>query len=127
IGAPRIAILPARIAGDRIEVGEAMWELPPGMAGSVPPGEYRLGVRPEGWRLDAEDGLLMPVRHIERIYTEQTSFLYGSLAEASVAVAAPLDYPEVQAVRLAPDLDRAYLFEADGEAAVHVPGVLELF
>jgi len=127
IGAPRISLLPARMLDGAVAVGDVEWPLPPGMAASAQPGRVRLGVRPEGWRVNADNGVEMRVRHVERIFTEQATFLYGSVGEAQVAVAAPLDIPEAETVRIAPDLDRAYLFDADGEAAVHVPGVLELF
>jgi ABC-type sugar transport system ATPase subunit len=91
-------------------------------------GPSRLGVRPEGWLLDpADGGVPMKVRHIERIPTERAAFLHGALAGVNITVTAPVDFPERGEVLIAPDLDRAYLFAADSEEALHVPGVLDLF
>jgi sn-glycerol 3-phosphate transport system ATP-binding protein/multiple sugar transport system ATP-binding protein len=69
----------------------------------------------------------MEVRHLERIPTERAAFLIGSINGTSANVLASLDHPDVTTARVAPDWDRAYLFAADSEAALHTPGVPELF
>jgi sn-glycerol 3-phosphate transport system ATP-binding protein/multiple sugar transport system ATP-binding protein len=84
-------------------------------------------VRPENWNLSTTDGAAIPVRHIERIPTEQSSFLYGSLAESRVVIAAPLDCPETGAILATPDWERALYFASDSEETVRSPGVEDLF
>ncbi|GAA2755606.1 ABC transporter ATP-binding protein [Actinopolymorpha rutila] len=127
VGAPPMAVIPATIEAGRVAVPEGTWQLPDDLAGSLPTGPVRVGVRPEGWLLDTADGAPLRVRHRERIPTERASFLYGHLGEASVAVTAPVDYPDRSEVAITPDWERAYVFAADGEEPHHVPGVLELF
>jgi ABC-type sugar transport system ATPase subunit len=129
VGSPPMAVIPAFVSGGEVTVGvsDARWSLPYELAQKVPVGPVRVGVRPEHWLLDAADGASMWVRHVERIPTERTIFVYGTIGETSVAVAAPADYPDLTAVRVTPDWSRAYFFAADGEAPVHLPGVLELF
>jgi ABC-type sugar transport system ATPase subunit len=127
IGSPPISIIPATVEDHQISIGNAHWPLPNDIAQSVPPGSIRVGVRPEGWNLNAPDGAAVPIRHIERIPTERSSFLFGSLADARIVIAAGIDVPEVTEIRASPDWDRAYFFAADSEETVRVPGVLELF
>ena len=51
----------------------------------------------------------------------------SSVAGVSIVIAAPLDYPEREQLRVSPDWERVYIFAADSEATVRAPGVLELF
>jgi ABC-type sugar transport system ATPase subunit len=130
IGMPPIGLVPANVQDGRLVIQEGFWPLPPALAGAVPSeGTVRLGVRPEGWQVAFEEGegVLMEVSHIERLYTERAAFVYGRLSGALVAAVVPLDYPETHAVRLTPIWDSAYFFAAQGEAALHVPGVPDLF
>jgi ABC-type sugar transport system ATPase subunit len=128
IGSPPMAVIPAAIeGGDVVVAGGGTWRLPADLAGKLPSGPVRIGVRPEGWVLDAPDGARLPVRHRERIPTERASFLYGHLGEAGVAVTAPIDYPDRSEVAITPDWERVYVFAARSEEPLHVPGVLELF
>jgi sn-glycerol 3-phosphate transport system ATP-binding protein/multiple sugar transport system ATP-binding protein len=90
----------------------------------------RIGVRPEGWQLDAAPeagGVSINVTHIDRIPTERASFLHGKLAGASVTILAPLDYPQVSSVRVMPHADSLCLFAADSEQSLFLPGVPDLF
>jgi ABC-type sugar transport system ATPase subunit len=127
IGAPPIGILPATVADRRVWIGDAHWPLPEAMADELVPGRVRVGVRPEGWLLDAADGVTMPVAHSERIPTERASFIFASLAGISVVIAAPLDVPEKQAIQATPDWERAYVFAAGGEETLWSPGVADFF
>ncbi len=127
IGSPPMTILPARVEARRVTVEGQGWDLPDDVADMLPSGEVRVGVRPEGWALDSADGVRIPLRHVERIPTERASFLYGELAGASVAIAAPLDYPETESVQATPDWGRACYFSAEGEDTLRAPGALELF
>jgi len=127
IGSPPIGVLPANVDDHQISIGDSSWVLPVDIAQSVGPGPVRLGVRPEGWNLNAPDGALVPIRHIERIPTERSSFLYGSLADTRVVITADINVPEASDVRATPDWDRAYFFAADSEDTLRVPGLLELF
>jgi ABC-type sugar transport system ATPase subunit len=131
IGSPPISLVPAEAAGGRLELacGEAGWELPPDLAACLPSGPIRLGVRPEGWRVEPAEGegVPMAVTHVERLYTERAAFVYGKLAGGLVIALVPLDYPEADTVCLTPDWGRAYAFAAEDERALHVPGAPELF
>ncbi len=129
IGSPPMTVLPAHLSGGELTVAgtDVRWSLPYELAQKVTSGALRVGVRPEGWILDAADGAPMRLRHLERIPTERATFLYGSIGAASVAVTAAVDFPERNTVDITPDWDRAYFFEADNEQPVHLPGVLELF
>jgi ABC-type sugar transport system ATPase subunit len=127
IGSPPLAVLPAIVADRRVLAGEASWSLPAHLADALTPGPVRLGVRPEGWQLDAADGATVLVRHVERIPTERSAFFFGTFAGSNVVVAAPLDQPEAGQLRLTPEWDRAYFFAADSEETLRSPGVVELF
>lgn len=127
IGAPPIGILPANIADRQIWIGDVHWALPEAMANGLAPGPVRVGVRPEGWLLDAPDGVTMPVVHIERIPTERASFIFASFTGASMVIAAPIDTPETHAVQASPDWERAYLFAANTEVTLWSPGAIEMF
>src|SRR3954465_10494535 len=70
IGAPPIGVMPAIIEDRRVAIGAASWALPDLVADELPPGPVQIGIRPEGWHLDAADGAVLPVRHIERIPTD---------------------------------------------------------
>ena len=132
IGSPPISLVPAEIREGMLALvgdGEGAWPLPAALAQALPEGPVRLGVRPEGWQVatEAGEGLPMAVTHVERLYTERAAFAYGRLGGALVTALVPLDYPEVEVLRLTPDWERFYLFAAEGEAALHVPGVPEFF
>ncbi|WP_020575864.1 ABC transporter ATP-binding protein [Actinopolymorpha alba] len=127
IGSPPMAVLPVVVAGGEVVVGDLRWRLPDDVRPAVPDGPVRLGVRPEGWIVDAGDGAVLRVRHRERIPTERASFLYGSVGGAAVAVATAIDFPDRSEVRVTPEWSRAYFFAADTEDPIHLPGVLELF
>jgi ABC-type sugar transport system ATPase subunit len=127
IGAPPIGVMPAIIEDRRVSIGEASWPLPDVLADELPPGSVQIGVRPEGWRLEAADGAILPVRHIKRIPTERSSFIFGTLGGVNIVIAAPLDYPEREQIRVSPDWERVFVFAADSEETVRAPGVLELF
>jgi ABC-type sugar transport system ATPase subunit len=127
IGAPPIGVVAATIEDRRVSIGTARWSLPDALADELPPGPVRIGVRPEGWQLDATDGAILPVRHIDRIPTDRSSYLFATLADVNIVIAAPLDYPEREEVRVSPDWERAYVFAANSEETMRAPGVLELF
>jgi ABC-type sugar transport system ATPase subunit len=127
IGSPPLAVIDAAVEDRRIVVDGSSWSLTDEIADALAPGPVRVGVRPEGWVLGAVDGAAVPLRHVERIPTERAAFLFGSLADANVVIAAPLDHPETRQVLASPDWERAYFFAADSEATLRSPGVLELF
>jgi ABC-type sugar transport system ATPase subunit len=127
IGSPPIAVIPAAVQNRQIIVDGTSWPLPDEVADALAPGSVRVGVRPENWVLDAADGATIAVRHIERIPTERSSFLFGAMGGANVVIAAPLDYAETGQVRVSPDWERAYFFAADSEKTLRAPGVEELF
>ena len=118
VGAPAMTLFPARVEDRGLVLGGRRWDLPARLADALPPGEVRLGVRPEGWRLDA-GGLPVSVAHVERLPAERASLVHGRVANAGVAVLAPLDAPREVAVE--PDFERAYFFAADSEATLATP------
>jgi ABC-type sugar transport system ATPase subunit len=124
IGTPPIAVIPLRA-----DAGYG-WALPPQISEVVRrEGQVRLGVRPESWAVSASDteGASFAVRYIERNPSMRAAFLHGRLGEANVSVVVPLDYPDVLEVRLTPKWDEVHVFSATTEAALHAPGVPELF
>jgi ABC-type sugar transport system ATPase subunit len=128
IGTPPMSIIPATVENGSLVVEGVRWQLPPGV--NAPDARVRAGFRPEGWQLDASQGagsLEVQISHIERIPTERAAFLRGKLAGASVTILAPLDTPQVTSVRVVPQMESIYLFAADSEAALFVPGVPDLF
>jgi ABC-type sugar transport system ATPase subunit len=135
IGTPPIALIPCRVENGAAHFAdnsgqEIALKLPESLAGAIPHGPARLGVRPEGWQVadqNSAEGAFFKVGHIERLYTERAAFAYGNLAGALIAALLPLDYPEVDVLRLTPDWDRVYFFAPEGETALHVPGAPELF
>jgi ABC-type sugar transport system ATPase subunit len=127
IGSPPIGVIPATIDNRQVTIDGTSWSLPDEIADNVPPGPVRVGVRPENWVITAVDGAVISLRHIERIPTERSSFLFGTLAGANVAIAAPLDHPDAPEVRASPEWDRAYFFAADSEESLRTPGVQDLF
>jgi ABC-type sugar transport system ATPase subunit len=126
IGSPPMSVIPATIADDTLTFSASGTLTIPDYL-ELPDGPLRLGVRPEGWQLDGADGLTVPVRHIERIPTEQASFIHAMLAGEHVTVLAPLEHPKVEQVRIAPDWDQVYAFAADTETPFRTPGVPALF
>lgn len=130
IGTPPISILPAERTGGALKIADAPpLPLPAGLAGKLPEGRLRLGVRPEAWfvKTEAGAGLTMPVSRIERLFTERAAFAHGEVAGSQVNALVPLDFPEAKQVSLEPDWERAYFFAADSEAVLHTPGVPALF
>ncbi|MCL6510156.1 MAG: ABC transporter ATP-binding protein [Anaerolineae bacterium] len=129
IGTPPISIVPATLSDGAVIIGAARLPMPEWMHAASLPREVRLGVRPEGWIISQNDGAGVPVNvsHVERLPTERAAFVSGTLANTTVRALAPLDYPQVEKVWLMPDWERAYVFDAMTEAALHVPGVPELF
>ncbi|MBZ0296244.1 MAG: ABC transporter ATP-binding protein [Anaerolineae bacterium] len=126
IGAPPMAILPVSHEGGTLTLADGQTlVLPDYIAGELPTGAMRMGVRPEGWMLG--EGLTLPVRHIERIPTEQAAFIHGSIAEKNIAAVAPLDYPQADQVQMMPNWDQIYFFSAEDETPLYTPGVPELF
>lgn len=131
IGMPPISVLPVEQHGGALHGADGIaWPLPADLAASLPAGRVRLGVRAEGWQVSTEAGpntVPMPVSHIERLYTERAAFAHGRLAGAAINALVPLDFPDVKLVHLQPDVERLYLFDADEETPLHVPGVPDLF
>ena len=127
IGTPPMRLMQVVVEGRQVSIGSARWDLPGHLAGSIPPGLARLGVRPEGWLQDTPDGAELVVRHIERLPTEQASFVQGAIQGQSTVVLAPLDITAVQSLRVTPDWERAYFFASEDDAVLHAPGVPDLF
>ena len=134
IGTPPINLLTGAIDDGALVIDDAAQgtirlALPDAVAEALPGGPVRLGVRPEGWQVApaGAPGAPLNVGHIERLYTERAGFVYGKLAGVLISALVPLDYPEVTAVSLTPDWDLVYFFDAEGETALHVPGVPDLF
>jgi ABC-type sugar transport system ATPase subunit len=123
IGTPPIAIIPAVVTNGEIAIENRRWPLDV----PLPDGAVRVGIRPEGWRLDTNDGISMSVRHIERIPTERASFVIGTIAGAHTSILAPIDYLARDVVQVTPDWEQALFFEAEGEITLHTPGVPDLF
>lgn len=124
IGAPSMSLFPALGEGNRLRVGEHVWEVPAEL--ELPARAMQLGVRPEGWLLNAPDGATLTVRHTERIPTEGAAYFSGTLLGQRVTVLAPLTYPDTSSIPLTPDWEQAHLFAEDG-SALHAPQPLELF
>ena len=126
-GSPPIGVIPATIEDRRVSIGD----------GRV--GRCRMT---SGRRADSRSGAdrraarelasgrggrrVLPVRHIERIPTERSSFLFTNLGGENIVIAAPLDYPEREQIQVSPDWERVYFFAADSEETLRSPGVLEL-
>lgn len=131
VGTPPINILPAEISEGRVSINGQSWMLPEQLASVLGPGKVRIGVRPEGWQLDAPDGSPMQVTHIERIPTERASFIHAQYPQAdrgtNVVALAPLEYPEAASVRMTPEWERAIFFESEGEDVIYTPGEPEFF
>jgi len=127
IGTPSLTLLPAHIEAGRVSIGGQSWALPETLADVLPPGNVRIGVRPDGWLLDSPDGAHIQVSHIERIPTERAAFLHGTLAGVNVVVLTTLEQPEVRQTLAVPDWERTLFFAADSEAVIYTPGVPEFF
>jgi ABC-type sugar transport system ATPase subunit len=124
IGSPPMSLIPVKKSGSTLTLadGAALTGVP---AAAVADGSYRLGVRPEGWSLGDANGINMAVRHIERIPTEQASFVHGTLGGQNVTVIAPLDQPQVAQMKVAPKWEAVYYFDAVSEAVFATPGLPE--
>jgi ABC-type sugar transport system ATPase subunit len=131
IGTPPLNVIPVVIQNGQaiIEAQNWRWKLPDSLAAQLPQGPLRLGVRPEGWQLQAEDGFPLPVSHIERIPTERAAFIHGNLLpEHHINALAPVDYPEIREIRLTPDWERCYFFAAGAsETVVFTPSIPDFF
>lgn len=129
IGTPPLTIIPVTVDNGQILMDQTgwRWAIPEQLTGILPAGHLRMGIRPEGWQLDANDGFTLNVTHIERIPTERASFIHGSSGHAHFNVLAAVDYPEIKQIRLSPDWDRVYFFEGASENVIHTPGVPDLF
>lgn len=130
IGTPPISLVPVTLDAGRLSLNNSQgWQVPTELAAQLPPGTLRMGIRPEGWRVesDTSSGVLMDVSHIERLYTERAAFVYGKLGGALIIALVPLTYPDVPAINLSPNWEQVYFFSPEGETALHVPGVPELF
>lgn len=127
IGTPPISVLPVAIADGAVVIGDHRWKLPAAQAAAFPNGPARLGVRPEGWLVDAAAGAPMHVRHIERIPTERAAFLSGTVHGAPVIALTTIDHPPATTTAVTPDWERAYLFAADSETTLATPDMPELF
>jgi ABC-type sugar transport system ATPase subunit len=125
IGSPPMSIIPIKHREGMIVTDNGTTLAMPVVV--VADGSYRMGVRSEGWLLDVPQGFTMPVRHIERIPTEQAAYIHGTIEGQNIAVVAPLDYPKVTEVRVCPDWERVYFFDTTTEAAIHTPTIPELF
>ncbi len=131
IGTPPISVLPVELMQTTLRAaGQAELPLPEQLAGGLPQGKLRLGMRPEGWQVAREPqpgSLAMNVTRIERLFTERAAFAHGDVAGSPVNALVPLDFPDVKILYLTPDWERAYFFAADAETALHLPGAPELF
>jgi ABC-type sugar transport system ATPase subunit len=125
IGSPPMNTIPvSKQNGTLVIENHGSLAIPPELLAD---GVYRLGVRPEGWVLNDPAGLSLPVRHIERIPTEQASFVHSTIAGQNITVLAPLDQPNTTEIRITPNWDQVYFFDVSGEAVLHTPGIPELF
>jgi ABC-type sugar transport system ATPase subunit len=128
IGTPPITIIPAVAHSNTVTVGSATWTLPSMLRGVIADGPLRLGVRPEAWSVDSEDGIALALRHVERIPTERAAYLIGGLPGAdTVTVVVALDYQPGQDVCITPNWEQVLFFEPEGESVLHAPGVPDLF
>ncbi len=129
IGTPPMAILPSTHHDGTLDLFGVSLTLPAALSASLPPGPLRLGVRPEGWVVDPQEGpaLRLTVRHIERIYTERAAYASGEIDGHPVSVLLPLDFPETPHLAISPNWEQAYFFAAESEAALHTPGAPALF
>ncbi|GCE29691.1 sugar ABC transporter ATP-binding protein [Dictyobacter alpinus] len=128
IGTPPIAVIPVVLSSAEIRIVETAWPLPLELAEHSQQGAASLGVRPSDWQMDQADGIELAIRHIERIPTEQATFIHGVLpGDIHLTVIAPLDFPTRQAVKITPNWEHVSLFEAQGEAVLHTPGIPDLF
>lgn len=127
IGTPPLNVLPIEIMDGQVIMQGNCWKLPDTLAGVIRPGKARMGVRPEGWQLDAPDGVLLPISHIERIPTEQAAFIHGSLLDTHVIAVTSLQQQEISRIAVTPAWERVYFFEHEGEGVLHTPGVPDFF
>ncbi len=127
IGTPPMRLIQVVVEGGHVVVGATRWALPDHLSGSLPPGPTRLGVRPEGWVQDAADGAELVIRHIERLPTEQASFVHGAIAGQPTIVLAPLNIGAVRTLAVTPAWELAYFFAAEDETVLHTPDVPDLF
>ena len=128
IGAPPMNILPVALTPQSVQLAPDQWARPALLAHIGVRDQVRLGVRPEGWRFVREDeGIPLTVSHVERIPTEQIAVIHGTLGGAFVTAIAPLGMKLCATLAVVPDWERAYLFEATGEAPLLTPTIPDLF
>ncbi len=126
IGSPPMSVLPARREGSALVLEDgSRFDLPDRLVAELPEGALRLGMRAEGWLIG--EGLASQVRHIERIPTEQASFIHAVVGGVHVTALAPMEHPQVDTVQLAPDWEQVYFFGANDELPLYTPGFPELF
>ena len=126
IGSPPMSVLPGKREGAALVLEDGKrFDLPGDLAATLPDGAMRLGLRAEGWLVG--EGVTCPVRHIERIPTEQAAFIHATIGGVNVTVLASLEHPQVSEVQLAPNWEQVYFFSATDETPLHTPGIPELF
>jgi multiple sugar transport system ATP-binding protein len=115
IGSLRMNLLPARVSGERLRLGESSVPVPPSAAGHVREGEeVILGARPEFCSLvaDGEDGIAGEVTILENLGTEYLVTVEAGEILAQVTVDEG-DEPAVgDRVRVRPMLERALVYRA---------------
>lgn len=127
IGNRPTAVIPVVVEGREIHGEQARWPLPPELAGRLPPGKLRMGVRVEGWRVDSPEGAPMIVERVEQLPAERLTLAHGVVAGVKAITVAPADVREQFTIYVTPDWERVAFFAADDETAVHTPGVPDFF
>lgn len=127
IGTPPLNMLPVEISERSVHMQGRSWGLPAALADAIRPGKARVGVRAEGWRIEASDGAELSVSHIERIPTERAAFMHGAFLGTQVTVLTALEQPEVRSIQVAPDWERALFFEYENEGVLYAPGAPDFF
>ncbi|GER84266.1 sn-glycerol-3-phosphate import ATP-binding protein UgpC [Thermogemmatispora aurantia] len=129
IGSPPLTVLPAALSEGRLHIAGQSWPLPEELAGHLPSGPLRLGVRAEHWLRDQPDGLPLEISHSERIPTERIALVHGHWLGQRVIVSLPLEEADDSRglQRLRPDWEQLLYFAADDEHLLYSPGPPALF
>jgi ABC-type sugar transport system ATPase subunit len=127
VGTPPLTVFPAEIADRSLALSGQSWPLPSAVADALPPGQVRVGIRPENWLLDTPAGLWLTIKHIERLPTERASFLHGTLAGYNAILLSTLEQPEVDRVQALPAWEHALFFDAQTETTLYTPGIPDFF
>ncbi|MFC7619345.1 ABC transporter ATP-binding protein [Microlunatus sp. GCM10028923] len=125
LGSRPLAVIPALVENRVLRVDGVDWPLPGFLAGRLPPGPVRLGVRPEGWRVDPA-GAPVQLKRTETIPGERLTLAHGTVAGSDATLVLP-GGPADGGARFTPDWDSVLIFGADDEAALHTPGPPEFF